>query len=327
MSTPRRYNAKMRISLADRILNPSVAPRQFTRRGKPRWLRMQLPHSRKYGDLLRLVADHNLHTVCQEAACPNMGECWSNGVATVMILGDTCTRSCGFCHIRTGRPPTLDLDEPRRVADAIRIMDLSYVVITSVNRDELPDGGAGVWAATIRETRRAAPHTKIEVLIPDFCGDWAALQAVLDARPDVLAHNMETVRRLYPVVRPQAKYSRSIELLRRAKEQGFVVKTGFMVGIGERDEEVIELIGDVIGGTKVPGAGHCDTMSIGQYLQPSPQHLPVARFVEPQMFAHYKRIGEAMGVTHIEAGPMVRSSYHADRQAAAACAAVVASPS
>lgn len=244
----------MLLSLSDRILDNRLPERGFVRRGKPPWLRMRLPHSPKYAELTRLIRDHKLHTVCQEASCPNMGECWSNGVATVMILGDTCTRSCGFCHIKTGRPDAVDLDEPRRVADAIRIMDLSYVVITSVNRDELPDGGAGVWAETIRETRRAAPHTKVEVLIPDFCGKWGALQQVLDAGPDVLAHNMETVRRLHPAVRPQAKYHRSIELLRRAKEQGFIVKTGFMVGLSETDEEVTQLMHDLIDGLSLPQA-------------------------------------------------------------------------
>jgi len=314
----------MRLSLADRILNNTVSERDFVRRGKPRWLRMQLPRSHKYTDLLRLVRDNDLHTVCQEAACPNMGECWSNGVATVMILGDTCTRSCGFCHIKTGRPPVLDTDEPRRVAEAIRIMDLSYVVITSVNRDELDDGGASIWAETIRRTRQAAPATKIEVLIPDFCGDRAALQTVLDARPDVLAHNMETVRRLYPAVRPQAKYDRSIELLRRAKEQGFIVKTGFMAGIGETDDEIVELMRDLVDGLSRAQTSSLKPqaflLTIGQYLQPSPKHLPVARFVHPDLFAWYKRIGEEMGVTHIESGPMVRSSYHADKQAAAASA-------
>jgi lipoyl synthase len=339
----------MRLSLSDRILDARVPREVYVRRGKPSWLRMQLPHSERYGQLKKLIADNRLHTVCQEAACPNMGECWSNGVATVMILGDTCTRSCGFCHVKTGRPPLLDTDEPRRVAEAIRIMDLSYVVITSVNRDELADGGASIWAETIRRTRDAAPDTKIEVLIPDFCGDWDALQAVIDARPDVLAHNMETVRRLYPVVRPQAKYHRSIELLRRASEQGLVTKTGFMVGLGETDEEVTELMADLVEGVRAvvpltsverrgvarPRAARASyqarpatapqrraesalLISIGQYLQPSPDHLPVSRFVHPDRFAEYKRIGESMGATHIEAGPMVRSSYHADKQAAAA---------
>ncbi len=317
----------LRLSLSDRILDNCVSQRDFVRRGKPSWLRMQLPKSHRFYELKKLITDNRLHTVCQEAACPNMGECWSNGVATVMILGDTCTRSCGFCNIKTGRPPVLDLDEPRRAAEAIRIMNLRYVVITSVNRDELDDGGAGVWAETIRQTRTAAPQTRIEVLIPDFQGNWEALGQVLDAGPDVLAHNMETVRRLHPAVRPQAKYHRSIELLRRAKERGFIVKTGFMAGIGETDEEIVELMRDVVEGTRIPSAhtskpqapSAClDIMSIGQYLQPSPQHLPVGRFVHPDQFAQYKRIGESLGVTHIESGPMVRSSYHADRQAARA---------
>jgi lipoic acid synthetase len=309
-----------RFSLTSQILTPGPAAADFTRKGKPSWLRMQLPKSDKYAGLLKLVRENNLHTVCQEASCPNMGECWSAGVATLMILGDTCTRSCGFCHIKTGRPPTLDLDEPRRVAEAVRLMNLSYVVITSVNRDELPDGGSAVWAETIRLTRAASPQTKIEVLIPDFCGDWDALQTVLDAKPDVLNHNLETVPRLYPAVRPQAKYRRSIELLRRAKEQGFVAKTSIMVGIGERDEEVEGLMKDLLEGSVTP-LGACDILTIGQYLQPSPDHLPVNRFVHPDQFAEFKRIGEAMGFTHVESGPMVRSSYHADKQAALAHAA------
>lgn len=315
----------LRISLSDRILTPAPRPEDFTKRGKPRWLRMQLPHSDKYHKTVRLIHDHGLHTVCQEAACPNMGECWSAGVATLMILGDTCTRSCGFCNIKTGRPGTLDLDEPRRVADAVRIMDLSYVVITSVNRDELPDGGAGVWADTIRQTRAMNPQTKIEVLIPDFCGNWAALQQVLDAGPDVLNHNTETVKRLYKVVRPQAKYERSLELLRRVKEQGFVTKTGIMVGIGETDEEVVELMHDVFTITRT-NRGPCDILTIGQYLQPSPKHLPVSRFVHPDVFAQYKKIGEELGITHVESGPMVRSSYHADKQAILARAAMDGEP-
>jgi lipoic acid synthetase len=310
----------VRVSLSDQVLDNRVASEAFVRRGKPKWLKAQLPRGDQYGDLLRLVKDQKLHTVCEEASCPNLGECWSAGVATLMILGDTCTRSCGFCHIKTGRPPVLDTDEPKRVAEAVKTMDLNYVVITSVNRDELPDGGAAIWAETIQRTRDASPTTKIEVLIPDFCGDWDALQRVLDARPDVLNHNLETVQRMYPAVRPQAKYDRSIELLRRSKEQGFVTKTGIMVGIGETDDEVEQLMRDVVEGTGVAGspATACDILTIGQYLQPSPHHLPVQRFVEPATFAEYKRQGEAIGFTHVESGPMVRSSYHADKTAMAA---------
>lgn len=310
----------VRVSLSDQVLDNRVASEAFVRRGKPKWLKAQLPRGDQYGDLLRLVKDQKLHTVCEEASCPNLGECWSAGVATLMILGDTCTRSCGFCHIKTGRPPVLDTDEPKRVAEAVKTMDLNYVVITSVNRDELPDGGAAIWAETIQRTRDASPTTKIEVLIPDFCGDWDALQRVLDARPDVLNHNLETVQRMYPAVRPQAKYDRSIELLRRSKEQGFVTKTGIMVGIGETDNEVEQLMRDVVEGTGVAGSPStaCDILTIGQYLQPSPHHLPVQRFVEPATFAEYKRQGEAIGFTHVESGPMVRSSYHADKTALAA---------
>jgi len=351
----------VRLSLTEQVLDNQVASDRFVRRGKPKWLRAQLPDSPKYAQTMRLVKENNLHTVCQEAKCPNMGECWSRGVATVMILGDTCTRSCGFCHIKTGRPPVLDTDEPRRVAEAVRIMDLNYVVITSVNRDELPDGGAGIWADTIRQIQHASPKTKIEVLIPDFCGDWDALQTVLDARPDVLAHNMETVRRLYPAVRPQAKYDRSIELLRRSREQGFVAKTGIMVGIGETDAEVTELMEDLVAGVRVetrikanasasgsatpsPSQGEgrgegptqrdqptstladagnpeqtrqtatLDILTIGQYLQPSAYHLPVTEFITPQRFKEYKQRGETIGIGHVESGPMVRSSYRADRQ-------------
>jgi len=324
-----------RISLSDQVLDNRVAAETFVKRGKPKWLKAQLPRGERYSGLLRLVKDKNLHTVCEEASCPNLGECWAAGVATLMILGETCTRSCGFCHIKTGRPPGLDTDEPKRVAEAVKTMDLNYVVITSVNRDELPDGGAGIWAETINRTRDASPRTKIEVLIPDFCGDWDALQTVLDARPDVLNHNLETVRRMYPAVRPQAKYDRSIELLRRSKEQGFVTKTGIMVGIGETDAEVEQLMFDVIEGTKCVGgvaasaatAGTaprdaCDILTIGQYLQPSPHHLPVQRFVEPAAFERYKQQGETIGFTHVESGPMVRSSYHADKTAQAAAAAL-----
>lgn len=303
-----------RISLADRILTPAPRPEEFVRRGKPRWLKMQLPQSDRYYAMQKLVRDNTLHTVCQEARCPNMGECWSHGVATLMILGDVCTRSCGFCHIATGKPPTLDIDEPRRVGEAVAIMDLRFVCITSVNRDELEDGGASIWAQTIREVRRQAPRTQIEVLVPDFCGNWDALDAVLDAGPDVLNHNLETVPRLYKVVRPQAKYHRSLELLRRAKERGFVTKTGIMVGIGETDDEVLQLMRDVHEQTRTD-QGSCDILTIGQYLQPSATQLPVSRFVHPDTFAMFKQAGEQLGLTHVESGPMVRSSYHADQQA------------
>jgi lipoic acid synthetase len=307
----------LRLSLSDRVIGNAPRPEDFVRKGKPRWLRMQLPSDPRYFALRNLIHEHRLHTVCEEARCPNMGECWSHGVATVMILGDVCTRSCGFCNIQTGKPITLDLDEPRRVGGAVALMNLNFVCITSVNRDELPDGGAAIWAQTLREIRRQSPQTRIEALIPDFCGDWDALQLVLNEKPDILNHNLESVPRIYKAVRPQAKYPRSIELLKRAKEAGLVAKTGIMVGIGERDEEVIELMKDVQAGTRTIN-GTCDILSIGQYLQPSPAHLPVNRFVHPDQFAEFKRIGQELGFLHVESGPMVRSSYHADKQAALA---------
>ena len=306
------------ISLSDRILDQGG--HAFVRRRKPSWLRVRLPGGPGYQRLRAIVDEHRLHTVCESAKCPNMGECWARGTATIMILGDVCTRSCGFCHVTTGKPPTLDTDEPRRVAQSVTLMDLKHIVITSVNRDELPDGGASIWSQTIRQIRQASPQTSIEVLIPDFQGDWQALQTVLDQQPDVVNHNLETVPRLYPAVRPQAKYERSLELLCRAKQQGFVTKTGIMVGIGETDEEIAQLMHDAIKG---PGhASHprrsmpvgCDILTIGQYLQPTPNHLPISRWVTPEQFTQYKQLGERIGFGHVEAGPLVRSSYHADEQ-------------
>src|SRR2546421_11165076 len=265
-------------------LNHLVMPDEPLGR-KPPWLKMKMPAGPNYARLQMLIASHNLHTVCQSAKCPNMGECWAAGTATLMILGDVCTRSCGFCNIATGRPPELDLDEPYRVGDAVAKMRLGHVVITSVNRDELADGGAGVWAHTIREIRRQSPGTSVEVLIPDFCGNWGALQMVLVERPEILNHNLETVPRLYARVRPQAKYGRSIELLRRAKEQGFVTKTGIMLGLGEEQGEVEALMDDLVGIS-------CDILTIGQYLQPTLKHLAVERWVRPEEFVEWKSRGE-----------------------------------
>lgn len=289
------------------------APRDYIRRRKPPWLRARLPGGPGYQKLRAIMDEHALHTVCESAKCPNMGECWERGTATLMILGDVCTRSCGFCHIKTGKPPLLDTDEPRRVGEAAALMRLKHLVITSVNRDELPDGGAAIWAQTIREVREQSPGTSVEVLIPDFEGDWNALQLVLDERPEILNHNLETVKRMYGVVRPQAKYERSIELLARAKEQGLTAKTGIMVGIGEEDDEVFELMEDVMAGT-LTANGPCDILTIGQYLQPTRDHLPITRWVHPDQFAEYKRHGEAIGFRHVESGPLVRSSYHAEEQ-------------
>ncbi len=276
---------------------------------KPAWLRVKLPAGPGYGSLRQTIDDNRLHTVCESAKCPNMGECWSRGTATIMILGDVCTRSCGFCHIKTGRPPELDIEEPLRVAAAAAKMKLRHIVITSVNRDELKDGGAGIWAGTITQIRAASPGTTIEVLIPDFCGHWADLQTVLDARPDILNHNIETVPSQYHRVRPQAKYPRSLELLRRAKERGFLTKTGLMLGIGETDAELMVTLGDI-------RRQNVDILTLGQYLQPTREHLPIDRWITPEQFAHFKQAGLEMGFSVVESGPLVRSSYHADEQAA-----------
>lgn len=284
---------------AHRALKPSMGRR-------PGWLKARLPGGEAYAGVRSIVERHGLHTVCQEARCPNMGECWMSGTATFMILGDVCTRSCGFCAVKTGRPTDLDAGEPRRVAEAVKLLRLSHVVITSVDRDELYDGGAQIFAETIREIRTASPEAKIEVLIPDFKGEEFALSIVLDAFPDVLNHNVETVPRLYPTVRPQAKYNRSLELLTRAKRRGFLTKTGLMLGIGESPEEVISVMRDL---RKVG----CDVLTLGQYLQPTSHHLPVDRFVHPDEFETLRREGLSLGFLHVESGPLVRSSYHAEK--------------
>lgn len=274
---------------------------------RPDWLRVKLPQGPVFKDVADIISSHKLNTVCAEARCPNMGECWSAGTATFMILGDVCTRSCGFCAIKTGRPPKeLDWDEPNRVASAAKLMKLKHAVITSVNRDERKDGGAPIFAETIHRLREEIPGVTIEVLIPDFRGAWDALQTVIDAKPEVLNHNLETVSRMYGVVRPQAKYERSLELLARCKEAGLRTKTGIMVGLGELSAEVFELMDDV-------AANKVDVLTIGQYMQPTQMHLPVIEWVHPDMFATYKEIGEGKGIGHVESGPLVRSSYHAER--------------
>ncbi len=274
---------------------------------KPSWLKVKMPGGEPYRKLLDLVNDQKLHTVCQSAKCPNMGECWNAGTATLMILGDVCTRSCGFCHIATGRPPTLDLDEPRRVGKAVAAMGLRHVVITSVNRDELDDGGAAVWADTIQQIREQSPGTQVEVLIPDFCGNWDALGIVLNEKPEILNHNIESVPRLYRRVRPQAKYARSLELLKIARDQGLTTKTGMMLGLGEQTDEIESVVRDLV-------SIGVDILTLGQYLQPTAEHLPVERWVHPDEFAHWKRYGQEAGLRHVESGPLVRSSYHAADQ-------------
>jgi len=276
---------------------------------KPSWLRAKLPSGPGYAATRRLVDEHQLHTVCQSAQCPNLGECWSRGTATVMILGNICTRSCNFCAIATGRPTELDLGEPARVAEAVARMNLRHCVVTSVARDELADGGASVWAATIRAIRHRNPGTAIEVLTPDFKGHLEHVDVVLDARPDIYNHNLETVERLQKPVRVQARYDRSRSVLRHAKSRGFTTKTGIMLGVGEEPLEVEQTLRDI-------AADRTDILTIGQYLQPTPQHLPVSRWATPEEFAHWKTLGLGLGIGVIESGPLVRSSYHADEQSA-----------
>ncbi len=287
------------------------APPSNARGKRPDWLRVRLPYGETYKSVLDTIEKYDLHTVCQSARCPNMGECWSAGTATFMILGNVCTRSCGFCAVMTGRPDTgLDWDEPRRVAEAAKLMDLRHVVVTSVNRDERKDGGAPIFAETIRLVREAQPGCTIEVLVPDFRGIMdGALSLVLDARPDIFNHNVETIPRLYRRVRPQADYQRSLDVLKLAKDNGLRTKSGIMVGLGESKEEVVELMRDF-------AAHGVDVMTIGQYLQPTKMHLPVEEFVHPDVFAWYKEQGEALGIDHVESGPLVRSSYHAERHVA-----------
>jgi lipoic acid synthetase len=276
---------------------------------KPEWLKVKLPTGEPYKRVKAILDEHNLHTVCESAACPNRGECWSKATATFMILGNICTRSCGFCNVITGRPTELDLDEPARVADAIAKLNLKYAVITSVNRDELKDGGASVWSETISQIRLSSPQTKIEVLIPDFCGNWDALNQVIAVKPDVLNHNIETVERLYRQVRPQGNFERSLELLARAKQAGLVTKSGMMLGLGEQEEEVLEVM------RRWREVG-CDLITLGQYMQPTENHLPVAEYVQPRVFESFKVSGMKMGFANVFSGPLVRSSYHADEQSA-----------
>jgi lipoyl synthase len=284
-------------------------PGEILRGGKPEWLKVRAPGSENYLRLKSLMRTLNLHTVCEEANCPNIGECWHHGTATFMILGDTCTRSCGYCNVIHGTPKSPDTNEPANVANAIHAMELAYVVVTSVDRDDLPDGGASHFAQTIAETRARIPSCRLEVLIPDFKGDDAALRTVLDARPDVLNHNIETVRRLYRTARPGGRYERALELLTRSREYApdIPTKSGLMVGLGEEFDEVVETLRDL-------ASVRCQIVTIGQYLRPSLANLPMSRYYAPSEFAELKRIGLQLGIGHIESGPLVRSSYHAHEQ-------------
>lgn len=281
-----------------------IPMRKEHRTTKPPWLRVKIPYGRDTQDVRNVIKGNRLHTVCESAHCPNLGECWAAGTATFMINGNVCTRSCSFCAIYTGRPEDLDADEPRRVGEAAATMNIKFAVVTAVNRDDAPDGGAEQFSRTIKELRSQCPGIRVEVLIPDFLGDEAALKTVCDAAPDVLNHNIETVPRLYRRVRPQARYERSLQLISRAKAQGLVTKSGFMLGLGEEAEEIEQTLRDL-------HAHGCDTVTIGQYLRPSEKHHPVIRYVTPKEFQHWYDVGMEIGFSNVESGPLVRSSYHA----------------
>jgi lipoic acid synthetase len=273
---------------------------------KPKWLRVKLPTGDNYKKVRALVDEHKLHTICESGNCPNMGECWGEGTATFMILGNICTRSCGFCNVATGRPLPADLLEPARVAESVLLMKVKHCVITSVDRDDLPDGGSEIWAATIRAIRKKSPETTLETLIPDFAGNWENLQRIIDVAPEVVSHNLETVRRLTKQVRIQAKYDRSLEVLLRLKKAGMTTKSGIMLGLGETHEEILETIDDL-------SSVGTDILTMGQYLQPTPRHLPVHNFITPTQFEEYKDVAQGKGFRYVESGPLVRSSYHAEK--------------
>ncbi|WP_432205901.1 lipoyl synthase [Huijunlia imazamoxiresistens] len=273
---------------------------------KPNWLRVKLPTGESYKNVRELVSTHKLHTICESGNCPNMGECWGEGTATFMILGNTCTRSCGFCAVATGRPDPVDYDEPQRVAEAIFLMKVKHAVITSVDRDELKDGGSTIWHNTIRAVKTLNPNTTLETLIPDFKGKKEDIQRIIEAAPEVVSHNVETVERLTRQVRIQAKYWRSMDVIKTLKEGGRRTKSGIMLGLGETKEEVVQTLRDLY------NAG-CDVVTLGQYLQPTKRHLPVQRFVHPDEFAEFRQIGYDLGLDYVESGPLVRSSYHSER--------------
>ncbi len=277
-----------------------------TKIGKPKWLRVKLPTGESYREVRRLVDKHKLHTICESGSCPNMGECWGEGTATFMILGNICTRSCGFCAVKTGRPLAVDLMEPKRVSESVKLMKVKHAVLTSVDRDDLIDGGADIWVDTVTAIRRESPNTTLETLIPDFAGKWDNLQKIIDVAPEIVSHNLETVRRLTKEVRIQAKYDRSLEVLFRLKKGGMKTKSGVMLGLGETEEEVIETMEDL-------RSVNVDILTLGQYLQPTPKHLFVQEFITPEQFQYYKDLGLRMGYKYVESGPLVRSSYRAEK--------------
>lgn len=273
---------------------------------KPKWLRVKLPTGQAYKEVRDIVSEHKLHTICESGHCPNMGECWGAGTATFMILGNICTRSCGFCNVATGKPLEVDPFEPGRVANSVKLMNVKHAVITSVDRDDLPDGGSEIWAQTVRAIRHQSPGTTLETLIPDFAGKWENLARIIQVAPEIVSHNLETVRRLTKEVRIQAKYDRSLEVLRRLRQAGIKTKSGVMLGLGESFEEVVETMDDL-------RSVDCQILTLGQYLQPTPKHLPVVEFIHPDTFAELKKIGLEKGFRYVESGPLVRSSYHAEK--------------
>ena len=277
-----------------------------TRKSKPKWLRVKLPTGKSYKKVRKLVSDHKLHTICESGNCPNMGECWGAGTATFMILGNICTRSCGFCAVATGRPLPLDWSEPERVARSVKLMQVKHAVITSVDRDDVKDGGSIIWADTVKAIRRVSPSTTMETLIPDFKGNMDQVQRIVDVAPEVVSHNMETVKRLTRSVRIQARYERSLEVLKYLKLRGMRTKTGIMLGLGETEAEVIEAMEDLV-------SVGLNVLTLGQYLQPTPKHLPVKEFISPEQFDKYKHIGLKLGIQYVESGPLVRSSYKAEK--------------
>ena len=286
--------------------NTALSFEGVTRTKKPKWLRVKLPIGENYKKVRSLVDEHKLHTICESGSCPNMGECWGEGTATFMILGNICTRSCGFCAVQTGRPEPADEFEPGRVANSVKLMGVKHAVITSVDRDDLKDGGSEIWAQTVRAIRKQSPGTTLETLIPDFAGKWENLQVIIDVAPEIVSHNLETVRRLTKQVRIQAKYDRSLELLFRLKKGGMHTKSGLMLGLGESEQEILETMQDL----RNVGV---EVLTLGQYLQPTLKHLPVVEFINPEKFEYYKIKGLEMGFRYVESGPLVRSSYHAEK--------------
>jgi lipoic acid synthetase len=276
------------------------------RQAKPKWLRVKLPTGNSYKKVRKLVSKHKLHTICESGNCPNMGECLGAGTATFMILGNICTRSCGFCAVATGKPQAVDWSEPERVARSVKLMEVKHAVVTSVDRDDLKDGGSIIWSDTVKAIRRVSPNTTMETLIPDFKGNMDQVQRIIDVAPEVVSHNMETVKRLTRSVRIQARYERSLSVLKYLKEGGMRTKTGIMLGLGETEDEVVEAMKDLV-------AVGLDVLTLGQYLQPTPKHLPVLDFITPEQFAKYKEIGLELGIQYVESGPLVRSSYKAEK--------------